>query len=101
MPKFYECPHCRGPTISLWRKLCLGPAAPTVCSKCGGRVGVPWVSLWISLPMGAVGTSVAMLLGPARRSMTGPSRALVVILLAGVVGLLMVVWLRKVPLIKR
>src|SRR5262245_35247460 len=35
------CPHCKAdPSLPLWRKLTLGPAASAHCQVCGFRVGV-------------------------------------------------------------
>lgn len=38
----YKCPHCNQPGVTKLRKACLGPALPTKCQACGGKVGVPY-----------------------------------------------------------
>ena len=50
MPKS-PCPHCGRPSITEWRRACLGPAVPTHCSVCGLAVGVPWWSIITVLPI--------------------------------------------------
>ena len=47
----HTCPHCNRPGISGLRRAFLGPAHPAVCSICGERVGVPWWSTFLVLPM--------------------------------------------------
>ncbi len=53
MPKLYPCPHCGQRTISVWRRLGIGPAKPAVCAECGRNVGVPWSALWL-IPLSLV-----------------------------------------------
>jgi hypothetical protein len=45
-----ECPHCGKPGISVFRKLCLGPAMPATCKVCGKKVGVPYSSMLVVAP---------------------------------------------------
>jgi hypothetical protein len=45
-----ECPHCHGPGIPAWRKMCLGPAASAKCGNCGGAVSVPWSAMLAGTP---------------------------------------------------
>jgi hypothetical protein len=45
-----ECPHCHQPSISIWRKMWLGPAASAKCSSCGGAVSVPWSAMLAGTP---------------------------------------------------
>jgi type IV secretory pathway VirB3-like protein len=47
----FKCPHCGNPSISLIRKLCLGPARPTSCKVCKHKVGVPMkTAMLIGIP---------------------------------------------------
>lgn len=99
--KRYPCPHCGRATIPLWRRFCLGPAWPTVCSDCGRRVGVPWWSMWLGGLVGGLGSGFAFLVGPARRTLTVETRLEVGILLVGALALLLVASVRWVPLVRR
>lgn len=45
-----KCPHCGKPGISVFRKMCLGPAVPTKCSVCSERVGVSYFSILAIVP---------------------------------------------------
>jgi hypothetical protein len=47
----YKCPHCGRSTISWLRKMCLGPALPATCSSCGGKVGVPYTTMLVGIPL--------------------------------------------------
>lgn len=58
MAKRYACPHCGEKTISLWRRLFLGPALPTRCSACQQRVGVSWSMTWIGLVVGLMAVAL-------------------------------------------
>lgn len=51
MLKKLKCPHCGELTISVFRKLCLGPAVPTTCKACGKKVGVPYSAVLAVLPL--------------------------------------------------
>lgn len=46
-----NCPHCGNPTISILRKMCLGPAIPTTCKACGKKVGVPYIAILAIIPL--------------------------------------------------
>jgi hypothetical protein len=98
--KRYPCPHCGRATIPLWRRLCLGPAWPTICSDCGRRVGVPWWSVWLVGLYGVMGAGFGLWLtsDPTR---TTDTRLLVGVLFLSAFALLLVAWVRWVPLIKR
>ena len=45
-----ECPNCHHRTISLWRKMVLGPARAIECSNCGSRISVPYLAMLASIP---------------------------------------------------
>lgn len=96
----YPCPHCGQRSISLKRRLSIGPARPVVCTACGGRVGVPWGTLWlIPLSLGvAQGTRLAVVgFSPAFQDyLMGAGVGLVV----GTVFFLWM-WVRWVQLVKQ
>jgi len=37
----HSCPHCNKDGITTLRRAFLGPAMVTICTECGGKVGVP------------------------------------------------------------
>ena len=88
----HQCPHCGELGISELRRMCLGPALPTSCRICGKRVGVPWWSMAMALP-------VFIALGLA----TFIEGSAVVSFWIGGLGVLgmCVLWASFVPLIKR
>ncbi|MFO8016019.1 MAG: hypothetical protein R6U32_02860 [Candidatus Woesearchaeota archaeon] len=45
-----KCPICNKPEVTLWRKVCVGPANTIRCGQCGGRIGVPYSSLLYGVP---------------------------------------------------
>jgi hypothetical protein len=93
--KSYPCPHCQKVTISLWRRLCLGPAWPATCSACGKRVGVPWWSLWLVLLFSLAGYGLGL-------SLMGRGKPILVLVVVVTIFFpLCVAWVRWVPLIKR
>jgi hypothetical protein len=54
----FNCPHCASPTVSVMRKLCLGPAVPATCKACGGKVGVSYKAMFALAPVfAAIGLS--------------------------------------------
>ena len=54
-----ECPHCRQAVIPIWKKFTVGPVTSTSCPGCGGKVGVPWLSVLAVLPfLAAAGAAV-------------------------------------------
>ena len=99
--KKYPCPHCGRPTITFWRRLFLGPALPTTCSECGGRVGVPWSSVWLGFLCGLTGALIPGILIPLRKELSIEARVLAVTFLVGVGVSLTYVWFRIVPLVRR
>ena len=88
----HPCPHCGKPTISSFRRACLGPALPTTCSECGQAVGVPYWSVALIVPV-AVTPTVACWF-------TDNSAIAACI---GMIGgaLTMLLWASLVPLVKR
>jgi hypothetical protein len=52
--KLYDCPHCAKPGISLLRRNFLGPAFPATCRTCGRKIGVPWSSMLLYVPVSVV-----------------------------------------------
>ena len=64
-------------------------------------VGVPWWSMWFSLPFALLGLAFFFLLEPAARLMSPATRVLAAAALLVVAVPLQVAWLRWVPLIKR
>jgi len=79
----YECPRCHQPGIPAWRRWSLGPATPTVCLACGGRVGVPWSSTLSVLPF-----LVGILLSATVDSSIGSATCLLV----GAAGMFLLYW---------
>ena len=76
--KKLPCPHCQAPEIPGLTKLTLGPGRTIACPKCGGAISVPWTTLLLLLPfMGAMGI--------ARTSSSLPLKAIVWVLMLGVV----------------
>ncbi len=54
----HVCPHCQKPGISFARRMCLGPVNPATCRVCGGKVGVPYSSMWTVFPfVAAIGAA--------------------------------------------
>ena len=50
-----NCPNCNRPTISIIKKMFLGPARSITCDKCGGKVSVSRKGAWkVLLPYLAV-----------------------------------------------
>jgi len=49
--KKQNCPHCGKPSISIFRKLWLGPAIPATCNECTKKVGVPYTALLALIPL--------------------------------------------------
>jgi prepilin signal peptidase PulO-like enzyme (type II secretory pathway) len=45
-----ECPNCHQKTISLWRKMFLGPARSATCPSCGSRISVPFAAMLAVIP---------------------------------------------------
>jgi hypothetical protein len=45
------CPYCARPSMTLFRKLVLGPDATVPCAACGKRVGVPWGAVAAAAPV--------------------------------------------------
>lgn len=62
----FKCPHCGDYGITAWRVMWLGPALPTRCRDCGGRVAISTRMLWWYAPS-AILAAVAVQLesGPA------------------------------------
>ena len=96
MAKSYPCPHCGHRTITLWRRLSLGPARPAVCSDCGSGVGVPWSSLWL-IPLAVIVPRMAIVVIP------GSDGSLWAHLAAAAVSLVvfLTMWFRFAPLVKQ
>lgn len=46
-----DCPHCRQPALTPWRKLFVGPAGVLPCVACGQPVSMPWQGAWVLLPL--------------------------------------------------
>lgn len=64
----FKCPHCGDYGITAWRVMWLGPALPTQCRACTGRVGVGYgLVLWYA----AIGALVAISLEFADGLATG------------------------------
>lgn len=85
------CPHCHNPGIPFTRRIFLGPALPATCHVCGGKVGVPYSSMWTLLPF------LAAILGAACVDSFTAKAAL---WLVGF-GVTSICHLRFVPLVKR
>lgn len=96
MAKSYPCPHCGHRTITLWRRLSLGPARPAVCSDCGSGVGVPWSSLWL-IPLAVIVPRVAIVVIPGSDGSLGAHLAAAAISLV----VCLAIWFRFVPLVKQ
>jgi hypothetical protein len=60
-----QCPACSAQAMTLFQKLCLGPARTRACRACGARVSVPWSSVKQTLPLlaGFVLASASFLIG--------------------------------------
>jgi hypothetical protein len=54
------CPHCGEASITIARKLWLGPAIPTTCSLCSRRVGVPFRASLLALSPFFIGVYLSL-----------------------------------------
>ncbi len=88
----YPCPHCGKPGVSLLRRAFLGPARATTCTACGGKVGVPWgPSMLAVLPFAAA----------ALGSQFVTSFAVIAAMWVAGAAVMMVLFFKIVPLIKK
>jgi len=87
----YNCPHCEKPGISVMRKMALGPAIPATCKSCGAKVGVPYSSMLTAIPF-----MIGMLASFAVEPIAGK-----IALWGGGAILMLIIYARWVPLVKR
>jgi hypothetical protein len=107
----HECPRCHSACISTLHKLTLGPARSLRCTRCGGKVSVPYGRSIIALLPVIVGTCVVIFVLPSllplpnstdRATLTKVAPAVFVMIIAVALDLFgFVLYLRWVPLIPR
>ena len=96
----YPCPHCGVRTISVIRRLFLGPAMPMRCSVCHRDVGVPWSSVLVMAPFLVLMCGLMLAFHPSW-NLAAPAKWLLAALAVLSFVSSSVIWLRWVPLIKR
>ena len=99
-----ECPACGKQSLSVARKLSIGPARSVLCASCGARISVPWIP---SLLLLAAESVIPLLTGFYALVLVGTFTStllyLLVFLVGAAVGAAPLLWvhIRFVPLIRR
>lgn len=103
----FACPACGQPSLSIWRKLSLGPTRSFACPSCGSRLSVPWLPFAALMLFGQPACVILALLaaGPLLR-VAGPvsmTTAASGFLLLPMFFLILLTWiyLRWTPLIMK
>jgi hypothetical protein len=95
----YPCPHCGQRTISFWQRVSLGPAWPTRCQGCRGRVGVPWRGrdMGLGFVSAAAAALITQVLLTLRAHLSVGVRLLTVVALLFIIRWAIRAWWRNPP----
>lgn len=83
-----NCPHCGSQGISVAGKLFLGPALSMDCNVCGKKIGVPFTAVLAIIPF----------LAALQLSSHIESNTLIIALLAAIIIVTAILYIRCIPL---